>query len=466
MTTDLAGTLVSDDLESRIHGPVLFSGDPRLADELAPFNTTFIPAPAAAVGATTADDVAAAVRWATSRGRAVAVQATGHGLQSSLDDAVVVSTRRMSTVTIDASARTARVGAGVRWAQVIDAAARHGLAPLNGSSSRVGVVGYTLGGGTGPMARRYGFAADHVRRVQMVTADGSILEVDSASDPELFWAVRGGKGNFGIVTELEFDLLPVATLYGGGIFFPASAAGDLLHTYRQWVDTLPEETTTSVALLRLPPDPGLPEPLRGQFAIHLRFAHLGSPGVPPGGRAAEGAALLAPMRAVAAPIMDMVGEMPYAAVDSIHMDPTEPMPVWERGAALRELPAAAVDALLATAGPDVDAPLIMVEVRQLGGALARPASVPNAVTGRDAAFSVWALGPMAGPVAEMVPAVTQSVVDRLAPWAAPGSLLNFLGPAGPDRVGGLWSDADRARLLAVKRRVDPAGVFRTGHVIG
>ena len=458
MTTNLTSR-AAHGLGDLLDGPVLPDADPRVAEELAPFNLTFTPSPAITVGATSAHEVAAAVRWAGDHGRPVAVVATGHGLHSDLSGALAVSTRRMCDVTIDPHARTARVGAGARWAQVIEAAAPHGLAPLNGSSSSVGVVGYTLGGGVGPMGRRFGFAADHVRRVQLVTVDGAIREVDAASDPELFWAIRGGKGNFGIVTELEFDLVPVTTLYAGGIFFPASACADVLHTYRQWVHTLPEDATSSVALLRLPPDPALPEPLRGQFAVHLRFAHLDS------SSGAEGEQLLAPMRAVAAPLMDLVGVMPYAAVDSIHMDPTEPMPVWERGAGLRELPAAAVDALLTVAGPDVDVPLIMVELRQLGGALARPAAVPNAVAGRDAAFSLFAIGPMAGPLTEVVPAVTQSVVDALEPWASRGGLLNFQGVADPARVSSLWSDADRARLLAVKQRVDPAGIFSTGQAL-
>jgi FAD/FMN-containing dehydrogenase len=382
------------------------------------------------------------------------VQATGHGLTSDLAGSVLVTTRRLSGLAVDPVARTARVGAGVRWAQVIEAAAPHGLAPLSGSSSQVGVVGYTLGGGLGPMARRYGFAADHVRSAELVTADGEVRRVDAGSDPDLFWALRGGKGNFGIVTELEIDLVPVAGLHGGGVFFPGEAAAALLHAYRTWVATLPEETTTSIALLRLPPLPSLPEPLRGRFVVHLRFAHLGP--------AEEGAALLAPMRAVAPAIMDLVEDVPFAAVDAIHMDPVDPMPVWERGATLRELPAEAVDTLLAAAGPGVEVPLVMVELRHLGGAVARPARVPNAVAGRGAAFTLFALGPMAGPLAETVPAITQSVVDRMAPWAARGALLNFLGSAGPDRVRRLWDDADLGRLLAVKLRVDPGNVFSTG----
>jgi FAD/FMN-containing dehydrogenase len=448
---------VLDDLQLRVAGPVLAGDDPRLAAEVAGFNTAYTPRPVAVVGATCADDVAAAVRWAADRGHPVAVQSTGHGLVSDLAGSVLVTTRRLSAVAVDPVARTARVGAGVRWAQVIEAAAPHGLAPLNGSSSGVGVVGYTLGGGLGPMARRYGFAADHVRSVELVTADGGVRRVDAISDPELFWALRGGKGNFGIVTELEFDLVPVAGLHGGGVFFPGEAAAALLHAYRTWVETLPEETTTSIALLRLPPLPALPEPLRGRFVVHLRFAHLGP--------ADEGAALLAPMRAVAPAIMDLVGDMPYAAVDSIHMDPVDPMPTWERGATLRALPAEAVDALLAAAGPDVEVPLIMVELRHLGGAVARPAPTPNAVAGRGAAFALFTLGPMAGPLVETVPALTQAVVDRMAPWAARGALLNFLGSAGPDRVRRLWDDADLDRLLAVKRRLDPGGLFSTGHAL-
>ncbi|MGY1810729.1 FAD-binding oxidoreductase [Blastococcus sp. SYSU D00669] len=452
MTTVLPDT---DDLARVVAGPVLRAGDPALADEVTPFVTTHTPLPAVVVGATSADDVAAAVGWARERGLGVAVQATGHGLVEDLAGAVLVTTKRMDDVVVDPAARTARVGAGARWRQVIDAAAPHGLAPLSGSSSGVGVVGYTTGGGLGVLARKYGFAADLVRRAEVVTADGAVRTVDADTDPELFWALRGGKGSFGIVTALEFDLVPVATLYGGCIFFPGAAAAAVLHAYREWVATVPEETTSSVAILRLPPDPSLPPPLQGQTVVHLRIAHLGS--------ADEGAALLAPMRAAAPSIVDTVAEMPYAAVDSIHMDPTTPMPAFDRGLTLRELTAETVDALLAAAGPDVELPLAMAEIRHLGGALSRPAAVPNAVAGRDAAFSAWVLGPMFPPLVDVVPAIVESVVDRLRPWAARGALLNFLGAAGPQEVGTLWGDGDLERLIAVKRRVDPEDVFRFGH---
>jgi FAD/FMN-containing dehydrogenase len=169
----------------------------------------------------------------------------------------------MADLAIDPAARTARVEAGVRWIRLIEAAALYGLAPLNGSSSDIGVVGYVLGGGLGVMARKYGFAADHVRSIEIVTADGCIRQVDHEHKPELFWALRGGKGSFGVVSSVDIDLMPVPALFGGGIFYPGDAAAAVLHTYRQWVTTLPEETTTSVALLRLPPWPQPPPPLRG-----------------------------------------------------------------------------------------------------------------------------------------------------------------------------------------------------------
>jgi FAD/FMN-containing dehydrogenase len=439
-------------LAPQITGPVLEPGSPGFVDEVAAFNLSVTPSPAVVVGATGPDDVAAAARYAAETDRRLAVQSTGHGLVDPLHGTVLVTTRRLTEVVVDPATATARIGAGVRWRQVIDAAAPHGLAPLSGASSLVGAVGYTVGGGLGPMARRFGFAADHVRRFTIVTADGTVREVDADREPDLFWAVRGAKGNFGIVTELEVDLVPVTRFYGGGLFFPGPAAPAVLHAWREWAPTVPEDTTTAVALLRLPPDPALPEPLRGQFVTHLRFAHLGS--------ADEGAALLAPMRTVAEPVLDLIDERPYTAVDVVNMDPVTPLPHADAGTALSALPAEAVDVLLAHAGPGTDTPLVLVEVRLLGGAIARAPRVPNAVTVRDAPFSLYALAVPDGPSAPAAEAAAPALVDALAPWAH-RALINWLGPAGPERVQALWTDADRARLLAIKDRYDPTGMLST-----
>ena len=194
----------------------------------------------------------------------------------------------MQELSVDPVTRTARIGAGVKWARVIEAAVPYGLAPMSGSSSDVGAVGYTLGGGLGPLGRRYGFAADHVRSIEIVTGDGRMRTVTADDDPELFWALRGGKGNFGIVTAIEVDLMPVSQLYAGGIFYAGDHAAAVLHRWRTWVDTLPEETTSSIALLRAPDAPDVPEPMRGRLTVHLRVSHSGD--------VADGPALVAPMR--------------------------------------------------------------------------------------------------------------------------------------------------------------------------
>jgi hypothetical protein len=432
---------------SQVRGPVLFPDSPGYAEEAAAWNVATVHRPAVVVGATDAADVAAAVRFAAAHRLKVAVQATGHGAVVSADGCILITTRRMDGVTVDPVTATATVGAGVTWRAVIDAAAPYGLAPLNGSSSGVGVIGYTLGGGLGPMARKYGFAADHVTAVEVVTADGAIRRVDAGSSPDLFWALCGGKGNFGIVTEMEFGLMPVARLYGGGIYYSAEHASAVLHAFRDWSSDLPDDVTTSIALLRVPDLPMLPEPLRGRFVVHLRFAYLGA--------GSDGARMLAPMRQVAPAIMDLVEEMSYTNVDAIHTDPVDPMPSWERGVVLDELASDTVDRILATAGPQVDIPLVMVELRLLGGAVGRPPARPNAVAGRHGAYSLFVLGPNVPLIADAVRAAGSAVIDAVGKYRADGALVNFLGDATePQQVRAAWD---------IKADYDPNNLFTIGH---
>ncbi|SFF65361.1 FAD-binding oxidoreductase [Blastococcus tunisiensis] len=448
-----------DELRGRVHGPVYVAGDDGLAAEVATWNVAVQHTPAVAVGATCAADVAAAVSWAVAHDLRVAVQATGHGPVRNAAGSLMVTTRRMQGVQIDPERRTARVEAGVKWARVLEAAAEFGLAGLCGSSSDVGVVGYTLGGGMGSLGRQYGFAADHVHAVEIVTADGRLRRLTADAEPELFWAVRGGKGNLGIVTALEIELVPVTGLYAGGIFFAGDDAPALLHRFRQWAPMLPEHISSSIALLRLPDLEFLPPPLRGQTVVHLRFASAGPD-------EAEAERLLAPMKEAGRIVLGYVGPIRTTEMDSIHMDPVDPMPAFEKGLLLTDLTEEAVDALLAAAGPQLDVPVIMVEIRLMGGALGRPAAVPNAVPGRSGAFAVYVIGPGVPELAQVVPAVVGGVVGALAPWRAAETMINFLGDvSGPGEVRAAYPPETLTRLRAVKAAVDPAGIFTFGHAI-
>ena len=446
-------------LANDVAGPALAGDDPRVPEEVATFNLAMAHHPTVVVGATRAEDVAAAVSWAVANGLPVAAQATGHGPVRGVEDAVLVTTSRMRWVDIDRARRTAKVGAGARWADVLAAAAPYGLAGVSGSSSSVGVVGYSLGGGMGSLGRQYGFGADRVLGIELVTADGRIRQVDATTEPDLFWAVRGGKGNFGVVTSLEIGLVPVTTIYGGAVFFSAASARDVLHSFRTWAPTLPDRSSTSVALVNLPPAEDLPEPLRGRYVVMLRFAHNGSD--------TEGAELLAPMLEAGEVLLSGVGALPYTNADAIHQDPTDPLPVWEKGALLRELPCEAVDALLAVAGPDTNTILTMVEVRLMGGALGRQPNLPNAVAGREGAFTLLALGVLRPGIEDVVPDVGAGILEAMAPWSTGTSLLNWLGETTtPAEVARAWKPDVHRRLIEIKRAVDPGNVFRFGHAIG
>ncbi|WP_214102666.1 FAD-binding oxidoreductase [Acrocarpospora catenulata] len=415
-------------------------------NEISGFNLSVVHRPALVAVAETVEDVVEAIRYAAARDLPVAVQATGHGAVQAADGAVLVLTSRLREISVDPATRTATIGAGVTWGEVVRATAPHGLAPLTGSASGVGAVGFTLGGGIGPLARTFGFAADHVRSLTVVTPDARVRFVDAGSEPDLFWALRGGKGGFGVVTSMTVDLFPLTSVHGGGYYFAASDAAAVLRAYREWAPGLPESVTTSVALLRLPPLPQLPPPLRGQFVAHLRVASaepLGS--------------VLDPMLAVASPVLGGVGPLPYTHLDTIHNDPTDPMPVTERSTLLHDLTADGVEALLAAAGPQIELPVPVVEVRHLGGALGREPKEPNAVGGRDGAYSLLVIGlPGSAP---------EAVVGALAPWSTGGALINFQGSdLAPEALGRAWPEATRLRLGELRERFDPRDLFRIGHV--
>ncbi|MEU6818457.1 FAD-binding oxidoreductase [Streptomyces sp. NPDC046860] len=444
-------------LAGTVSGPLFTPGQDGYDEERVRYQTHLPHRPAFVVGAAEPKDVQRAVEFAAARDLPVGVQATGHCPAPPAGTGVLVSTRRMTEVRVDPAARTAFVGAGARWKQVIEAAAPHGLAPLSGSAPDVGAVGYTLGGGIGLMARRFGYAADHVRRVECVTADGRAREVTAESDPDLFWALRGGRDNFGLVTGLEVDLVPVTRLYGGGLYFDGASAERVLNAYLSWTRTVPEETTSSLALVPLPDTPALPPPLRGRYVVHIRVAHLGDPD--------SGERLVAPLRALGPRLADSVRELPYTESGSIHNDPVPPAAYAGTNAMLSGLDADAVRTVLDLSGPGAPVTSI-VEVRHLGGALALPPRVPNAVGNRSARYLLAVLDRVTDADADAVRAAHTRLVDALAPLTT-GRNLNFLygAAATPDQVRLAYDPDDYARLGRIKAAYDPGNLFRLNHNI-
>lgn len=441
-------------LTAELTGRVVAPGDDGWDLARQAFNLMLDQRPEAVALPADAADVARAVRFAAANGLRVAAQRTGHGAtpMGDLGGTILLKTDALGEVRIDAAGRSARVGAGTRWGDVVPAASEHGLAALHGSSPGVGVAGYTLGGGVGWYARKHGLAADRVTAIELVTADGEQRRVSSDEDADLFWALRGGGGGFGIVTALEFDLLSISEVHAGVLFFPLERAAEVLHAWREWQATVPDEVTTVGRLLQFPPFPEIPEPMRGRsFAIVEAVCLLDE---------AAAGELLAPLRALE-PAMDTFATLPPAGIAELHMDPPEPVPSLSQHQLLGELPAEAVDALVTTAGPGSDSPLISVEVRQLGGALARRAPGAGALGAIDASFMEFAVGMGVPPMGEAVAAALGRVNEALAPFEAAERYLNFQDERCEAET---FFDAETcARLRAVKERVDPAGTIRANH---
>jgi hypothetical protein len=433
-------------------GPVLYPKDPGYDAARIGHNRSVEHLPAVIFCVADVNDVVEAVRHGSEGGLPVLIQATGHGPTISADGGVLINTSRMRAIDIDPVARTARFEAGVRSADLIDAAAEFGLAPLNGSSPTVGAVSYHLGGGVGIMSRRLGYAADFVRAIELVTADGLVRRTTPEQEADLFWALRGGgKGRFGVVTAMEIDLHPVTRLYGGGMHFGADATPEVLHAYASWTKSVPEAMGSSVLLVRMPHVPEVPTAIRGRYVTHVRFAYTGA--------SDEGERLVDQFRQFS-PLTDTVKDMPYREVGTIHAEPTQPSPLYSRTSVLRTLNSDAVEMLLEYAGPQSDAPF-MVELRHLGGALSRLPDGIGLPGRREGQFCLYTGGPAVG---SEIPAMQMSLLrlhNAMAPWSTGGTCLNFV--AGPDATSEDFDAAflpnDLPRLHEIKKRTDPFGTF-------
>lgn len=427
------------------------------------FNQQVLHRPELVCRPTTAAQTSEAVALAVGAGRRLTVQAAGHGATRPMRGGVLVDTRELRGVTVAPDRRTAYAEAGATWANVLEQTAPAGLAPLSGSFPGVTAVPYTLSSGVGLLGRRYGFAADRVVRMQVVTVDGRLRWVDDFREPELFWALRGGGGSFGIVTAMEIELVPVATVRGGSLTFDLAADADIIDSWQQWTTTVPDEMTSAVIVLPFPDVPGVPEEVRGRHIAQISLCYCGP--------VAGGEEVVAPLRAAGRVLVDTVRPLPYAESGAIFAGPDQPHPYRGQGVLLSGLP---------TERPDWFRPVreatrpsapgfTVAGIRHLGGRFAHPPARPNAVGHRDAAYS---LGLLSLSEPDATSEATAELADRHAATLAAfdavtlGQSLNYcFAPLSPEEVAGAFAPADYERLRKLRTELDPDELLQANHPI-
>jgi hypothetical protein len=445
-------------LRAKLTGSAVVPGDAEYDAARQAWNLAVDQRPAAVAYPESAADVASAVRFAREQGLRVAPQTTGHNANpmGSLEGTLLLRTERLREVEIDVKGRRARAAGGSQWVDVTAPASERGLAALSGSAPDVGVVGYHSGGGMSiGLGRKFGLAANHVTAVEMVTAEGEQVRADHDSEPDLFWAVRGGGGNFGVVTAIEFRLFDLSAVYAGMLAWPLERAEEVLRRWLDWASTVPDDVTTSMRFMRMPDMPEIPDPIRGRALIVIDGAYAGD--------ASGGEREIAALRELG-PEIDMFTEMPPVGMSYIHMDPPEPVPALSDHQMLGSVPEEAVERMLELAGPGVDSNLLMVELRHLGGALGRAPEDAGALGAFRGEFAMFNAGIPADPeVAQALEAELVGLRKAMTPYDVEAPYLNFA--ENPTDVASAYTEESARRLAEVKAAYDPEGMFQANHEI-
>lgn len=452
MATTPTDTLRS--LSDLISGDVVLAGDDDYDVARQAWNLAVDQRPRAVVYPESPDDVVAIVNFAGDHGLRIAFNGGGHntGPISWRDEALLLKTERMRGIAIDPEERRGRVEAGALANDLAAAAGEHGLAYLAGTSPDAGVVGYTIGGGISWMVRRYGLACNSVLAAELVTADGRLVRTDAEHEPDLFWALRGGGGNFGAITALELALYPISEIYAGCLFWPIDRANEILNAWREWIEGVPDECSSLGRLFKLPDLAEIPQHIRARSFVLVEPAFIGSE--------ADGAALLEPLRALE-PEFDTVAMIATSELSTVNMDPPDPVPYYGEGIHLTGFTAETVDVVVDTV---VDSPLMHFEVRHLGGAVATATEGCGALSCIDHPFTTLTFG--LAPDAELGDAVERHINllhERLAPWDSGFRYLNFAESEMDVRK--IYPPSCYERLGQVKARYDPGERFLANHPI-
>ncbi|AYF77891.1 FAD-binding oxidoreductase [Nocardia yunnanensis] len=425
------------ELRSVIRGRVLLVGDNGFDAARTPWNLAVAQPVSAVVEAADADDVAALVRFAASAGYPIAAQPSGHGATGDNAGAILLRTGALDELEVDPIARTARVGAGVAAGRVQAAASKHGLTGLPGSSPVVTTAAYTLGGGLSWFGRKHGWAADSVIAFEVIDADGHRARVTAETDPDLFWALRGGGGDFALVTAVELTLFPEPRLYGGRMLWSADRAPAVLSAFREITATAPDALTVWAELLQFPGA----DPL-----VALDVTYLGDPD--------EARELLAVLDGIDGLIGDTRAVMPISELGTITAEPTDPGPGLSYAALLTDVDEVVINELLAT---PID-PLLSVQIRHLGGALVRPSDSPHGPLVEPYALYLFGL-PLTPEKTAALHAKRADLIDALASYAVDRKPFTFLAP--DESITAAFAPEAVARLRQIKRDRDPRGVFRS-----
>lgn len=441
-----------DTLRKSVAGRLITPRDEDWEQARTPWVVNVAQQPVAVLEIADVQDVVTAVTWAADHGTAVSAQPNGHGARRALDGTLLLRTRALDSIEIDLDRSTARVGAGVKWGELLDRLDGTGLVALAGSNPDPTVVGVTLGGGASWFSRKYGLTANSVISIDVVDATGTHQNVTRASDPELFWALRGGGGDFGIVVSIEIALFPGPELYGGLLMWPVEHASAVLRTFRDLTPDAPPELTMWAHILHFPPMPEVPEQFRGRSFTAIASTFLG-----PEDRANE---FLGVLREAAPVEMDLMGEVPISRLGDVAAEPTDPMPAMEHSMLLDALDDEAIDALVAAAGDPQASPLAIVQIRHLGGAFADDSPAHGAAGSIKEPFQLFALGVPAVPeLAAAIPHGFDAIDRALSHVASARRMPNFVGE-GQDNASG-YDPGTLARLQQVKQSRDPHGLIRS-----
>lgn len=442
------------DLRAKVKGNVYLPGEEEIEAAVSAWNILVQHQPTIVVAATCEEDVQHALTYATSLDLPVGIQATGHGQFRTIDGGMLMNVRGLDTVEIEPETKTARIGGGVCWQRVIDAAAAHNLVPVSGSSPSVGVVGFTLGGGYGILSRKYGFGVDQVLSLRLIDFEGRLHYVSPTQEPDLYWAILGGGGSFGVVTEITIQLHDHPTIFGGAVMFDASLADQVYPAYLAFTKTAPEEVTSALTLMTYPPVPAIPEFLHGRSMLMFSSTAIGE----------EGEALLSTIRSLPGAEYDSFRPLPYTESHSVFNDPVDPLPATTRGVLLKDLDQEFLTKALTAVGPPAQSPNLLFRIRHLGGAMSRDGKFSNSIgRNREAGYMVYLIGIPMGPFTlDDMHAHAAGVFKSLEPSILSYGPLNWLGEGNVSRteIAGTFSESELARQIRVKKSIDPHNRFR------